>query len=314
MKPHWIAPELASLTTHYFSDKEWIYEEKFDGIRCIAICQKGKVSLYSRNHNLINGAFPEIVEALEKSAKTDFVIDGEIVTLDKGISNFSKLQNRFGILNLSRLKGERSPVTFFVFDMLFWKDTSLIKVPLLERKKMLKEHLSFNKKIRYTKHIKEKGLEYYKRACKQGYEGIIAKRAASLYYSKRTRDWLKFKCSKGQELVIGGYTEPQGSRIGFGALLVGYFDKKEFKYAGKVGTGYDFELLEKLSAKLKRLETKRCPFAHPPREKNAHYVRPTLVCEVDFTEWTKDGKLRHPRFKGLRNDKSAKSVTRERSR
>ncbi|MCI0381860.1 MAG: ATP-dependent DNA ligase, partial [Chlamydiae bacterium] len=139
----------------------------------------------------------------------------------------------------------------------------------------------------------------------------IGKRADSIYVSRRTRDWLKFKCSKSQEFVIGGFTDPKGSRIGFGALLVGYYEKGHLRYAGKVGTGYDFALLKKLGERLKKIEKKSSSFSQPIREKNSHFVRPILVCEIAFTEWTRDGKLRHPRFTGIRTDKAAKTVIRE---
>jgi len=298
-----IAPELATLTEKYFSDKDWIFEEKFDGIRCIAIKSKGKVSLYSRNRKLLNKQFPEIVVTLQSAGSKDYVIDGELIAFEGKIASFAKLQQR---------KKEKIKVYYYVFDLLYWDGKDLRKEPLIERKKQLRAHFKFGKGVRYTTHRKKEGEALYKAACKKGLEGLIAKRAGSLYASRRTRDWLKFKCSKGQELVIGGYTEPQGSRVGFGALLVGYYDKGTFCYAGKIGTGYDTAMLESLGKRLKRLERESCPFATKPRGKSIHFVRPSLVCEVAFTEWTKAGKLRHPRFLGLRRDKPAKSVTRER--
>ncbi len=305
MKPRFVSPQLATLTEKYFSDKDWIYEEKFDGIRCIAIKSGGKVSLYSRNRKSLNKDFPEIVKALEAKRGKDYVVDGEVVTFEGKVTSFSKLQQR---------KKEKIKVYFYVFDMLFWNGKDLKKLPLLERKKTLKNHFSFGGSIRYTTHRKKEGEIFYKQACKKGLEGIIAKRGDAPYRTRRTRDWLKFKCSNSQELVIGGYTEPRRSRVGFGALLVGYYDKGKFKYAGKVGTGYDTALLKSLGKKLKSIERESCPFVTKPKEKYAHFVRPSLVGEVGFTEWTSDGKLRHPRFLGLRKDKPAKSVKRERKR
>lgn len=298
-----IAPELATLTEKYFSDKDWIFEEKFDGIRCIAMKSKGKVSLYSRNHKLLNRQFPEIVKALESTKGRDFVIDGELVAFEGKVTSFAKLQNRMR---------EKIKVYYYVFDLLYWDGKDLRGEPLIERKKQLKTHIPFGKGVRYTTHRKKEGEALLKAACKKGLEGLIAKRADSIYRSRRTRDWLKFKCSKGQELVIGGYTEPSGSRVGFGALLVGYYNKEGFQYAGKIGTGYDTEMLRTLGKRLERLERDSCPFKTKPRGKGIHFVRPSLVCEVGFTEWTKEGKLRHPRFLGLRRDKPAKSVKRER--
>lgn len=312
-QPHWVAPMLATLTEDYFSDPNWIYEEKFDGMRCIAIKKKGQVTLYSRNARNINHTFPEIVVELEKIDSKDYVIDGEIVSFDeKRVSSFSTLQNRMNVLDVSRIKGKVPTVYYYAFDMMYWDQYDLRGLPLLFRKQLLKHFFPFTNKVRYTTHVKGRGVAFFKKAEKKGWEGIIAKRANSLYLGKRSRDWLKFKCSHGQEFVIGGYTSPQGSRKDFGALLIGYYDKKgTLHYAGKVGTGYSFQTLASLGKKLFRIEVKKCPFTHTPKEKKAHWVRPHYVCEVDFTEWTKDRKLRHPRFKGLRTDKIAKNVKRE---
>ncbi|MBS0629650.1 MAG: non-homologous end-joining DNA ligase [Verrucomicrobia bacterium] len=304
MKPHWIAPELATLADKPFSNDEWIFEEKFDGIRCIAINSGGKVTLFSRNHKLLNDDFPEIVQALEQKKSKDYVVDGEVVAFTGRATSFSKLQNR---------AQKKIALHFYLFDLLLWDKRDIRKYPLLERKKWLKAHFPFGGPIHYTPHVEAAGEAFYKKMCKRGLEGAIAKRAASVYLSKRTRDWLKFKCSKGQELVIGGYTEPQGSRVNFGALLLGYYERGKFHYAGKVGTGFDTAMLDNLGEKLKRLEKKSSPFAEKIKEKGLHFVRPTLVCEVGFTEWTNEGKLRHPRFLGLRKDKPAKSVVRERA-
>ncbi|MDN3507067.1 MAG: non-homologous end-joining DNA ligase [Simkaniaceae bacterium] len=290
LKPRFIKPELATLTENYFSDKDWIYEEKFDGIRCIAVKSGGKVSLYSRNHKSLNKDFPEVVKALEAKRGRDFVVDGEVVAYEGKVTSFSKLQQR---------KKEKVKIYYFLFDLLVWGEEDLRKESLLERKKQLKTHFPFGGTIRYTTHIKKRGEEFYMRACKKGLEGIIAKNAQSKYQSKRTRNWLKFKCSVSDEFVIGGFTKPKGSRVGFGALLVGYYDKGAFKYAGKVGTGYNTSLLKSLGAKLKKLERKSCPFTTIPKQKDVHFVRPSLACIVGFTEWTNDKKLRHPRFLGL---------------
>ena len=301
MKARFISPQLATLTKTYFSDKDWIFEEKFDGIRCIAVRKNGKVSLYSRNRKSLNRDFPLITQALEGKAP-DFVVDGEVVAFAGKVSSFSKLQQR---------KKEKVSCFFYVFDCLVWNGEDLRKLPLIERKKQLKKAFPFKGAIRYTPHTNRTGEARLKRACLQGKEGVIAKKANSTYHSKRTRDWLKFKCTNGQELVIGGFTDPQGSRKGFGALLVGYYEKGAFHYAGKVGTGYDEALLVSLGRKLHQLERNSCPFSTKPKIKGVHYVRPSLVAEIGFTEWTKDGKLRHPRFLGLRKDKAAKRVKRE---
>lgn len=289
MKARFLAPELATLVKEPFSDREWIFEEKFDGIRCIAVCSKGKVSLYSRNRKLLNRDFPEIVKALER--KKDFVIDGEIVAFDGKVTSFTKLQNR---------KREKVKTYFYVFDLLVCDEEDLRGEPLIERKRLLKGHFPFKSPVRYTPHVKGRGEVFFKEAEKKGLEGVIAKRADSPYRGRRTRDWQKFKCMQSKALVIGGYTEPQGGRVGFGALLVGYYDKGKFKYAGKVGTGYDEKLLATLGKKLERIERKSTPFSVQVKEKRVHFVRPSLKCEVGFTEWTKSGKLRHPRFLRLK--------------
>lgn len=302
MKPKFISPQLATLTKEVFSHKDWIFEEKFDGIRCIGVKSEGKVSLYSRNHKSLNHDFPEIVKALESKKSKDFIVDGEVVAFEGKVTSFSKLQKR---------KQKKIPIYYYLFDLLFWDGEDLRNLPLLERKKELKKRIPFGVKIRYTPHVKAKGEETYKKACKKGLEGVIAKKATDKYHSKRTTNWLKFKCVNQQEFVIGGYTKPGGSRVGFGALLIGYYDKGKLKYAGKVGTGFDTKTLEDLTKKLKKIERESCPFTTKPKEKNVHWVRPSLVCEISFTEWTSDGKLRHPSFLGLRKDKSAKSVRRE---
>jgi DNA ligase D-like protein (predicted ligase) len=311
--PRWRHPMLATLTERYFSDPAWIYEEKFDGMRCLALKKRGKVTLYSRSGRIVNNAFPELVQTLEDKASKDYLADGEIITFDKrGVSNFALLQNRMNVRDVRLIKGKAAKVYYYLFDLPYWDQYDIRGLPLLLRKQLLKNFFPFAKQVRYTKHIKKNGLLFYKKAKKKGWEGIIAKKSGSHYLSKRSRDWLKFKCSRGQELVIGGYTSPQGARKGFGALLVGYYDaKNRLHYAGKVGTGYSVETLHLIEKKLARLKTERCPFAMVPKEKKAHWVRPQLVGEVEFTEWTKDNKLRHPRFKGLRTDKSAKSITRE---
>lgn len=299
------SPELATLTDEVFDDEEWIFEEKFDGIRCIAVKKRGKVHLHSRNRKSLNRDFPKIVEALESKKSKDYVVDGELVTFEGKVTSFAKLQNR---------KKEKMKIYLYLFDLLFWDGEDWKKRRLLERKKQLKEHFPFEGPIRYTPHVQKKGIAYFERAEKKGLEGIIGKKKDSSYKGRRTTDWRKFKCSHGQEFVIGGYTDPQGSRVGFGALLVGYYEKGALKYAGKVGTGYDTDLLHSLGKKLKSIERSSSPFSEIPKEKSVHFVRPTLVCEVDFTEWTRDGKLRHPRFTGLRKDKEAKQVKRERAK
>lgn len=184
-------------------------------------------------------------------------------------------------------------------------------MPLRARKRVLQALADLTDPLRYSEHRDRDGEAYLDEACAQGWEGLIAKRADSAYQHGRSRDWLKFKCARGQEFVIGGFTDPAGSRVGFGALLVGHYQGDRLRYAGKVGTGFDDRTLRWLHRRLTELVQDSSPFADPVRERGAHWVRPELVAQVGFSEWTGDGKLRHPRFQGLREDKAARDVVRE---
>lgn len=301
-QPSFINPELSALTEEYFSDEDWIYEEKFDGIRCLVVKKNNNVTLYSRNKNILNSAYPELVDEFKKQKTKNFILDGEIVAFEKGKTSFSKLQ---------QVKRQKIKVFIYIFDLLFFDKYDLRDQKLIDRKKVLKDNFKFSNIFRYTPHIVKNGEAYFKKACKKGREGIIAKNKDSKYVSKRTRAWLKFKCSNRQEFAVAGYTDPQGQRKGFGSLLIGYFDKKQFKFAGKVGTGYDTRFLEGFSKKLKKIETKKKPFKEKTPLKNKHFVKLKYVAEIAFSEWTKDGKLRHPRFIGIRSDKSPKEVVKE---
>lgn len=312
--PEWTAPMLATLTDKRFSDPDWIYERKFDGERALCFRKGKQVRLLTRNRRDVCNTYPELADALSKQACDEFVVDGEIVAFDKGISSFSRLQQRMQIRDPNEARSSRITVYYYVFDILRLKEYALDRLPLRRRKALLKQAISFRDPLRYTTHRNRDGESYFERACRKGWEGVIAKRAASAYRHSRSTDWLKFKCDKGQELVIGGFTEPKGGRIGFGALLVGYYDDDELHYAGKVGTGYDDEFLADFRQRLDRLARKTSPFADDVRENGVTWVSPKLVGEFGFTEWTRDGKLRHPRFLGLRRDKSAKNVVREETR
>jgi bifunctional non-homologous end joining protein LigD len=311
-QPEWISPMLATLTDRRFSDPNWLFELKFDGERCLAFRQGRSVRLFSRNQKLLNNTYPEIADAIGSQALDNFVVDGEIVAFDGDVTSFSRLQRRMQITDpiAARLTGV--DVFFYVFDIPYVAGYDATAVELRHRKSLLAGSLSFDDPLRYTTHRDTEGEAAWREACARGWEGVIAKRANSPYVQRRSTDWLKFKCVNRQELVIGGFTEPHGSRVGFGALLVGYYENGQLRYAGKVGTGYDTRTLIELSNELRALETKTSPFAEPVKENGAHWVLPELVAEVGFTEWTADGKLRHPRFLGLRDDKPARSVVRER--
>ena len=315
-QPSWLGPELATLVKTPFSDKEWIFEPKLDGVRCLVFKKGSEVHLYSRNRNRLDKTYPELVAAFKKQKCKNFIVDGEIVTFEGKITSFSKLQARLNLKKEEKIAAAKKiKVHFYAFDLPHLEDFDLTKVPLIERKKLLKSVLQYNSIIRYTPHRLKEGVKYFKEASKKGWEGVIAKRANSRYTSRRTKDWQKFKAVNRHEFVIGGYTPPQGSRVGFGALLIGFHEKSGLKFAGKVGTGYNTAFLQKLGKRLQKMERKTCPFkTGKPPSRNAHWVEPKLVAEVEFTEWTRDGKLRHPSFIGLRTDKPAKTIKRERSR
>ncbi len=313
-EPSFMPPMLATLTKDYFSSKDWIFEHKFDGERCLAFKKKGKVSLMSRNKKEMNDEYPELVEALIAQDADNFVIDGEIVALKKGLSNFELLQSRINLRTYESVKQKEKeiPVEYRIFDLLYVDGYDIRDLPILARKAILEKLINFNTILTYSEHRFTEGLKFFKEACALHWEGLIAKKIDSPYVGIRSPYWLKFKCLMEQELVIGGYTDPQRSRTNFGALLVGYYEKGKLKYAGKVGTGFSQETLAMLGKKLKALETDACPFSdYNETTLRVHWVEPILVGEFQFAEWTKAGHLRVPRYKGLRNDKDAKDVIKE---
>lgn len=308
----WVAPMLATLTDARFSDPDWLFERKLDGVRVVAGRDTGEPVLWSRNHNRVNASYPEVAEALARRAPRRFLVDGEIVAFEGERTSFARLQSRMhrGDPRMARWTGVE--VFYYVFDILALGGVDLTGLPLRARKRLLPECVEFVDPLRYSAHRTGDGVEFFREACSLGWEGLIAKRADASYHSGRSKDWLKFKCVAGQEFVIGGFTDPRGSRLGFGALLVGYYQDDLLRYAGKVGTGYDERTLRDLRARLDTLTRTDSPFADTVREPGAHWVTPELVAQVGFTEWTGDGRLRHPRFLGLRNDKRAADVVRER--
>jgi len=311
--PKWTEPMLATLTHDYFSDPDWIFEPKLDGERCLAFRDGRGARLLSRNQERLDDAYPELVDALARAGNGRWIVDGEVVALADGISSFSRLQQRIGIRDPDEARASGIKVYLYLFDILHLDGYDLTRLGLRRRKQLLKKALRFCGPLRYTAHRNEHGKDYRDEACRKGWEGVIAKAAGSRYVHGRSRHWLKFKCGNRQELVIGGYTEPCGSRQGFGALLVGYQEEGKLRYAGRVGTGFDDETLRSLRDRMDRLEREQCPFeagGHIP-EKGVHWIRPRLVAEIGFTEWTRDGRLRHPRFLGLREDKAAGEVVRE---
>ena len=294
----------AVLTDDRFSDPNWIYERKLDGIRCISIRSGKDVTLLSRNDIPQNDRYPELVEALEAETCQQFAIDSEVVAFQGSETSFALLAERHQ---------HWVPVFMYVFDILWLEGHDVRPLPLRTRKRLLRSALQFHGNVRWTQYRNRDGEALFKEACRKGWEGLMAKRADSPYVTTRSRDWLKFKCAHGQELVVGGYTEPRGSRVEFGALLLGYYKDGKLEYAGKVGTGFDTATLHELGAQLRALKRSDPPFVEPESIKERHvtWVEPKLVAELGFTEWTRDGRLRHPRFLGLRDDKDASEVVRE---
>ncbi len=295
----------AVLVREGFSDPEWIFERKLDGIRCLAVREHDQVRLLSRNDLDLGGRYPEIRDAVTGQAHRRFAVDGEVVAFEGAQTSFARLAQR---------GREPVPVFFYIFDLLWVDGYDIRGLGLRTRKRLLRHALEFSDPLRWTAHRNRDGEAMFTDACRRRWEGVIAKRAESAYQPMRSRDWLKLKCEAGQELVIGGFTAPRGSRTDFGALLVGHFRDGRLQYAGKVGTGFDQQTLGSLGRRLRSLARETSPFADPSaiRERGVTWVDPTLVAQVGFTEWTRGGRLRHPRFQGLRDDKAAAEVVRER--
>ena len=310
-QPDFIDPQLATLVSKPPQGENWLHEIKYDGYRILCVLSGGRARLFSRNGKQWTDKFPEIAEAAAQIPVESAILDGEIVVIDQhGRTDFQALQNILQGIRSGRL-------VYFVFDIAFCAGYDVTQTPLVERKKLLRSILREGSPILYADHIQGQAEAVFDNACRLGLEGIISKRSDSIYEQRRSRNWLKVKCFMRQEFVIGGYTDPGGARAGFGALLLGYFDPNGgLVYSGKVGTGFNEETLEFLSERLRAMETGKPPFVNPPagyEAKGAHWTRPELVAEVEFSAWTEDGVLRHPSFKGLREDKSPRDVVREHS-
>ncbi|UFW73013.1 non-homologous end-joining DNA ligase [Bradyrhizobium sp. WU425] len=302
--PYRLQPMLATLTDAPFDDPDWVFEDKFDGFRMVAEIRRGRVALYSRNGKIISHSYVEVAKALE-GVKADAVIDGELVAIGKdGVSHFQLLQNA--------LRHE-AKLLYCAFDLMFAAGEDLRALPLLERKKRLKALLPRHKLIAFSNHRKGSGTKFFAQAELRHLEGIMAKRADSPYASgRRTADWLKVKTAQRQEVVIAGFTAPRRTRPFFGALVLAVRDDDAWRYIGHVGTGFSHQVLEELHGKLVRLKTAKSPFSGKVKdERVTTWVRPSLVAEVKFAEWTSKGELRQPVYLGLRSDKNAKDVVRE---
>jgi bifunctional non-homologous end joining protein LigD len=313
-RPDWFDPELATLTKDRFSDPAWIFERKFDGERCLAMRDSSGLRLMTRNRKVVTDTYPELAAALTAQQAADFVIDGEVVAFVNGQTRFAQLQQRMQVAHPGAELLATVPVQYYIFDVLYAAGADLRPRPLLDRKQHLEKLLDYGDPLRFTEHRTGDGAAYFKEACRLGWEGLIAKRADAPYRAGRTKDWLKFKCESGQEFVIGGFTDPQGTRTGLGALLLGYYDPGgQLVYAGKVGTGFTARTLKLLHDELTAIQRDRSPFGRGevPRAAGVHWTEPQLVAEVGFSEWTTAGQLRHPRFQGLRRDKAPAEVIRE---
>jgi bifunctional non-homologous end joining protein LigD len=308
-------PQLATLVKHAPEGDEWLHEIKYDGYRIGCRVRGPRVSLYSRNGKDWTAAFPEIVAAAGALRLDDALLDGEIaMVLADGRTTFQALQNA----QSADTAAARTSLVYFVFDLLRLGRERVARLPLEERKARLRAILGRRRKtdrIRYSEHVTTGGAAFFKQACRLGLEGIISKRRDMPHRPGRHDGWVKTKCVLRQEFVIGGFTDPEGARVGIGALLVGHYDSsRRLVFSGKVGTGFTQKSAMELRRRLEGIARRECPFAEPPGGslgRNAHWVRPKLVAEVVFTEWTTDGKIRHPSFQGLRADKRAAEVRRE---
>ena len=322
--PKAIHPMLATATDKPFDDPHWLFEIKWDGYRAVAFIEEGELRLVSRTQNDLTKQFRELAD-LPKSIKAkQAILDGEIVALDdQGRPSFSLMQQRTGFRpGKHRLPGKGGvPIIYYVFDLLYLDGADLRRVPLEQRKQTLQSIIANSDLIHFSDHYPEKGLSLFDAAQQRGLEGIVAKKRNSLYEEKRTRDWLKIKITATQDCVIGGYTDPEGSRDYFGALVLGLYDKQErLIHVGQVGTGFDQRTLKQIADRLRPLETKKNPFhGEVAALRKVHFVRPELVAEIKFSEWTHETaeggmKLRAPVFIGLRDDKSPEECRLEEAR
>lgn len=303
----------ATLTERRFSDPAWIFEPKLDGQRCLAARDGDRVVLWSRTRRELGATYPEVVSALLVQPVDQFLLDGEVVALDGDRPSFSRLQQRMGIRDPAEARRREVPVTFVAFDLLRLAALDLRREPLRARRAVLTDAFAFGGALALNAAVEGEGEVLYDLLCAKGWEGVMAKRADAPYVSRRSGDWLKMKCRSRQEFVVGGFTDPSGSRTGFGALLLGVVDPDgDLRFVGKVGTGFRDADLEGLRARLDRGGRPDPPFAGPrPPSAGVHWVEPELVVEVRFAEWTDSGHLRHPSFLGVRDDVDPATVRRE---
>ena len=311
--PEFTAPMLATLSKRVFSDPAWVYEAKLDGQRSLLWRRGSNVKLITRNRKDRTSHYPDLVAAISRSPGPNLIADGEIVAFKGDLTSFSQLQERMQNSRPNPAQVAAVPVVFYLFDLIWFDGYDLSKLPLVARKSVLHGAIAFEDPIRLSEHADDDAELAFRIACERGWEGLISKRAASPYTHGRSGDWLKFKCVNEQEFVVIGWTDPHGSRSGFGALLVGVYDDDALRFAGKVGTGFDQRELDRLTRRLRAIERKTPPIGDTSavQRSGVHWVRPELVAQIGFGEWTGDGKLRHPRYLGLRDDKAPRQVVRE---
>ena len=313
--PHGELLMLATLVDAAPTDQAWFFEIKYDGVRVLASRADDHVELRGRSGQLVTTRYPEVTAALRALPLPRFLLDGEIVALDDaGRSSFQRLQERMGLTSPADIERASAevPVSAVFFDALGLDGRDVRRVPLEARKECLRLFLPARGVVYCSDHVVGHGAEFLAAACEQHLEGVIAKKRDSVYLSRRSKDWLKIKCQLRQEFVIGGYTMPQGTRAHFGALHLGLYEDGQLVYVSKVGTGFDDRTLELVSEKLRPLARATSPFDRgTPSGRGHHWVEPRLVCEVRFTEWTRDGGIRHPAFLGLRDDKRPEDCVRE---
>jgi bifunctional non-homologous end joining protein LigD len=304
---------LATLAKHAFSDPAWVFEAKLDGQRSLLWTRRSTVRLLTRNEKDRTSHYPDLVEAVRRVDTAPLIADGEIVAFRGDVTSFTRLQERMQNARPSQKQVATVPVFFYLFDLIWFDGYDLSELPLLARKSVLRRAIAFEDPIRFSEHLDEEGEAAFRAACERGWEGLIAKRASAPYTHARSNDWLKVKCVNEQEFVVVGWTDPHGARSGLGALLVGYHEDGELRFGGKVGTGFGERELAMLTRRLGVLEQSGPPVADTKglSMKGVHWVRPELVAQVGFSEWTPDGKLRHPRYLGLRDDKRPDQIVRE---
>ncbi len=304
---------LATLTDRRDFGDDWLLERKLDGERCVARKAGNDVRLESRSGKDLTSTYPEVSAAVAAQHSRNLLLDGEVVAYDRDQTSFARLQQRLGVIRPSPEQVAKNPVVYCVFDLLEVDGEDLTDRPLVERRARMTRTIRSSSALHHTEAWSDDSERRFADACRSGWEGLIAKRADAPYVTGRSKDWLKLKCVWEQEFVIGGYTDPGGSRTDFGALLVGYYEQGTLRYAGKVGTGYSKATLHDLGIRLRKLETDKPTFVDArsiPRR--AHWTRPKLVAQIGFAEWTSDARLRQPRFLGLRDDKAPAEVIRER--